>query len=83
MVKVEHWQDLISLNARILTNQRVIQLLPNIVWSVHVVFARPNQIFLYINNYIDWDQFNILFNLEFLSIRTRIADKIATSYNKR
>lgn len=82
MVEVERWRDPTSLNPRILTNRKVI-LLPNIVRSAHVVPAGPNPTFWYINNYIDWDQFNTLYNPEFLSIGTRVADKIATSYGKR
>ena len=82
MVEAECWRDLTSLNSRILTNRKLI-LLPNIIRSMHVVPTERNPIFWYINNYIHWEQFNTLYNPEFLPIGTRVADKIATLYSKR
>ena len=34
----------------------------------------------YINNYVDWDQYNTIFDLEFLTNGIRDADRIAMEY---
>ena len=35
-----------------------------ILCSTHIVFKDQNKLVFYINNYINWDQFNQLYNLD-------------------
>lgn len=48
-----------------------------------VVSIKLNTTFWYINNYIDLDQFNTFYNLEYFSVEIQVLDNILTSYSKK
>jgi hypothetical protein len=50
-----------------------------ILRSAHII-PTDNLGVYYVNNYVDWDQYNIIFDPEFLTNGIRDADRIAMEY---
>ena len=50
-----------------------------ILWSAHVI-PSDNDGTYYINDYVDWNQYNTIFDLEFLANSIREADRIAKQF---
>ena len=50
-----------------------------ILRSAHVIPSGNVGIY-YINNYVDWDQYNTIFDPEFLANSIREADRIAKQF---
>jgi hypothetical protein len=50
--------------------------LENVVRSAHVIPATPEHETFYVNNYIDWDQYNTLYDPEFLQKGKRLAQQL-------
>jgi hypothetical protein len=50
--------------------------LENIVRSAHVIPTGGEHETFYINNYIDWDQYNTLYDPDFIRNRDRLAKKL-------
>ena len=48
-----------------------------VVRSVHVVPKNQDKFVFYVNNYIDWDQFNQLYNLDWMKKRIRNVNAVA------
>ena len=49
-----------------------------VLCSIYMVFRDQNKFVFYINNYIDWDQFNLLYNLDW--IKKCIKNAYAVAY---
>ncbi len=80
MVEVEPWPITIGKNPRFLTGERIYSL-AHIIKGAHVIPASlPPVQYWFVNNYIDWDQFNTLYNKDFKRKGTRVADKIACQF---
>ncbi len=80
MVEVEPWPISIGKNPRFLTGERIYSL-AHIIRGAHVIPATlPPVQYWFVNNYIDWDQFNTLYDEDFERKGTRAADKIACQF---
>ncbi len=77
MVEVESWPITIGKNPRFLIGKRIYSL-AHIIRGAHVIPATlpPGQ-YWFVNNYIDWDQFNMLYDEDVKRKGMRVADKIA------
>ena len=80
MVEVEKARPSEARNPRTLGTRRFYSL-ANIERSAHLVPAtvRGKEIF-YINSFIDWDQYNSIYDPEFLTKSYRVAHEISTRY---
>ena len=80
MVEVEPWPASVAKNQRLLTGEKIFSL-AHIIRGAHVVpaTAAPVQ-YWFINSYVDWDQFNILYDEDFEVKGTCAADKIAAQF---
>ena len=63
MVKLKKMCVLIAKNSRNLGACRMIEIF-SILYNAHVIFRNQDKVVFYVNNYIDWDQFNQLYNLD-------------------
>ncbi len=80
MVEVESWSITIEKNSRFLIGKRIYSL-AYIIRGTHVISATlPSVQYWFVNNYIDWDQFNTLYNKDFKKKATRIVDKIICQF---
>ncbi len=80
MVEVEPWPITIGKNPRFLTREKIYSL-AHIIRGAHVILATlPPVQYLFVNNYIDGDQFNILYNEDFERKKMHAADKIAYQF---
>lgn len=77
IVEVEPWPISLRRSPRFFTGEKIYSL-AHIIRGAHVVLATllPVQ-YWFVNNYIDWDQFNTLYDKDFETKGTRTADKIA------
>lgn len=48
-----------------------------IMHSIHVILRNQGKIIFYVNNYIDWSQFNQLYTLDWLEKSVQNADVVA------
>ncbi len=48
-----------------------------VLHSAHVVPRNQDKVVFYVNNYIDWDQFNQLYDLDWMEKDIRNADTVA------
>ncbi len=80
MVEVEPWPITIGKNPQFLIGERIYSLV-HIIRGAHVILATlPLVQYWFVNNYIDWDQFNTLYNKDFERKGMRAADKIACQF---
>ena len=80
MIEVEEWLQSTVRTPRILTGRRFYKL-TNIIRSAHLIPGRCNgKDIFYVNNYIDFDQFNTLYDLEFEKNGTRAVLEVAGRY---
>ena len=78
MVEVEDWPQVRTQNPRNIGHRYFFDM-STILRSAHII--PTNNIGLYyINNYVDWDQYNTIFDPEFLTNGIRDADRIAMEY---
>ena len=80
MMKVEHWSKQIFKNSCFINDRRFYNML-TILRSLHVVstITKRKRIkqkdFFYINNFIDWDTYNIFYDKDFLTNETKAVKK--------
>ena len=80
MVEVEPWPTTEAKNQRFFTGERIYSI-PHIIRGAHVVPATAPLIqYWFVNNYIDWDQFNTLYDEDFETKGTCAADKVAGQF---
>jgi hypothetical protein len=77
MVKVEDWHLSQAMNARNLGPCWFYNM-STILCNAHIVPGTPGT--YYINNYVDWDQYNTLYNPDFITLGIRDADAIYKKY---
>ena len=78
MIELQKWTVHKARNARKLGGLRFYSM-STILRSAHVVPADKAGVF-YINNYIDWDQYNSVYDPDFLVSDYRVAEKFAKAY---
>jgi len=78
MVEVEDWPVVHSQNPRNIGHRCFFDM-SMILWSAHIVPTGTMGVY-YINNYVDWDQYNTIFDPDFIVNGTRDADRIAKQY---
>ena len=80
MVEVKLWQTSIAKNQRFFTKERIFFLV-YIIKKAHVVpiIATPVQ-YWFVNNYVNCDQLNTLYNKNFEAKETRARDKIVAQF---
>ena len=80
MVEFEPLPTFVAKNQRLLTGKRIFSL-AHIIRGAYVVPATAAPIqYWFVNNYIDWDQLNTLYDEDFEVKRTRAADKLAAQF---
>ena len=77
MIEVEPSLESQAKNPRKLGHRRFYEM-SNVIRSAHVVPAGKGR--SYINNYIDWDQYNTLYDVDFINNGTRVADRVAREF---
>ena len=78
MVEVEDWPQVHTQNPRNI-GYRCFFDMSTILRSAHIIPTNNTGIY-YVNNYVDWDQYNTIFDPEFLTNGIRDADRIAMEY---
>ncbi len=78
MVEVEDWPQVRTSNSRDLGHRYFFDM-STILRSAHVIPA-GNAGTYYVNNYVDWDQYNTIYDPDFLTNGIREADRIAKQY---
>ena len=63
MVELDKWQASMAENPCNLGAHRIIEV-SSVLHSVHIVPRDQDRMVFYVNNYIDWDQFNQLYNAD-------------------
>ena len=63
MVELEKWHASIEENPRNLGARHIIEV-SLILRNAHVVPRNQDRVVFYVNNYIDWDQFNQLYDAD-------------------
>ena len=80
IVEVKLWPIIIKKNPRFFT-EKWIYFLAHIIREAYMIPATlPPVQYWFVNNYIDCDQFNILYDKDFEKKKTRIIDKIACQF---
>ncbi len=80
MIKMKNWSINLIRNSQKLETHRFYWL-TNVIQSTHVMLMNENMNIYYVNNYIDWDQYNTLYDEDFLKKRHQKMnelDKIMT-----
>ena len=78
--EVEPWPTTEARHQRFLTGARIYSI-PYIIRGANVVPATAPLIqYWFVNNQIDWDQFNTLYDKDFETKRTRAVDKVAAQF---
>ena len=78
MVEVEDWPQVRTQNPRNISHRCFFDM-STILRSAHII-PTNNLGSYYVNNYVDWDQYNIIFDPDFLTNGIRDADRIAMEY---
>ncbi len=76
MIELEKMRALIAENPHNLGAHRIIEI-SLILRSAHVVPRDQDKGVFYVNNYIDWDQFNQLYDPDWMEKGIRNADEVA------
>ena len=80
MVEVELWPTSVAKNQRLLTGKRIFSL-TYIIRGAHVVPATAALVqYWFVNNYVDWDQFNTLYEKDFEVKGTCATDKVVAQF---
>ncbi len=80
MIKIKHWLKQIFKNSHFISDRRFYNML-TILRSLHIVLTITKRKkveqkdFFYINNFIDWDIYNIFYDKDFLTNETRTVEK--------
>src|SRR5580692_6023507 len=78
MVEVEDWPQVCTQNPCNIGHWCFFDM-STILRSAHIIPTNNTGIY-YVNNYVDWDQYNTIFDPEFLTNGIRDADRIAMEY---
>jgi hypothetical protein len=78
MVEVEDWPQVRTQNPRNISHRYFFDM-STILRSAHIIPTDNTGIY-YVNNYVDWDQYNTIFDPDFLTNGIRDADRIAMEY---
>ncbi len=79
-MKIKHWLKQIFKNSRFINDRRFYNML-TILRSLHVVSTITKQKkvkqrnFFYINNFIDWNIYNIFYDEDFLTNEMKVVEK--------
>ncbi len=79
-MKIEHWSKQIFKNSRFIDDRRFYNM-STILRSLHVMstITKRKKVeqkdFFYINNFIDWNIYNIFYDEDFLTNETRAVEK--------
>ncbi len=76
MIEVEQWSKNTVKKSWYLEYQRFYNM-STILWSAHLISTESKK-FFYVNNYINWDTFNILYEESFLKKRAWKTNKLAS-----
>ncbi len=76
MIELEKRRALITENPRNLGANKIIEI-SSVLCSAHVVPRDKDKFVFYVNNYIDWDQFNQLYHLDMIEKSIRNIDVVA------
>ena len=76
MVELDKWHASTAENPRNLGAHRIIEV-SLVLRSAHVVPRDQDRMVFYVNNYIDWDQFNQLYDADWFNKGIRNADAVA------
>ena len=76
MVELDKWHASTAENPRNLGAHRIIEVFL-VLRSAHVVPRDQDRMVFYVNNYIDWDQFNQLYDADWFNKGIRNADAVA------
>jgi hypothetical protein len=63
MIELKNWKNEIARNSRNLKTNKIYDI-SNVVWNVHVVLSEFEH--YYVNNYVNWDTYNIVYDENFL-----------------
>ncbi len=74
MHEVKNFSSNTSQNSRLLNSCHFYDL-SYIIRNAHLVFANQMCIRFYINNFIDWNQYNTVYDLNFMTSNKQIIDK--------
>ena len=80
MVEVEDWPVLGAKNPRKLGHRCFFEM-STILRSAHIIPSGTPGMY-YINHYVDWDQYNTIYDLDFFANGIREADVIEKQYSK-
>ncbi len=75
MIKLEKMCASIAENLRNFGAHQIIEI-SSVLYSAHVVPRDQDKVVFYVNNYIDWDQFNQLYNPDWMEKCIRNADAV-------
>ena len=78
MVEVENWLQIRTQNPRNIGHRYFFDM-SIILQSAYIIPTNTTGLY-YVNNYVDWDYYNTIFDLEFLANSIRDVDKIAIEY---
>jgi hypothetical protein len=78
MVEVEDWLQVRSQNPWNIGHWCFFDM-STILRSAHIILTGITGLY-YINNYVDWDHYNTIFDPDFLTNGIRDADRIAMEY---
>ncbi len=76
MIELEKMRASIAENSRNLGTYRIIEI-SSVLGSAHVVPRDQDKVVFYVNNYNDWDQFNQLYDPDWMEKGIRYADAVA------
>ena len=76
MVELDKWQASTAENLHNLGTHCIIEV-SLVLRSAHVVLRDQDKMVFYVNNYIDWDQFNQLYDADWFNKGIRNADAVA------
>jgi len=75
MIEMKNWSINLIRNSRKLKAHQFYWL-TNVIWSAHVMLINENMSIYYVNNYIDWDQYNTLYDEDFLKKRRQKMNEL-------
>ena len=78
MVEVEDWPQVRTQNPRNIGHRCFLNM-SRLLQSAHIIPTDNTGVY-YVNNYIDWDQYNMIFDPDFLTNGICDADRIAMEY---
>ena len=79
MIEVEKMHTLTAENSRNLSAHQMIEI-SSILHSAYMVPKDQNKFVFYVNNYIDWDQFNQLYDLDWIKRGIRNANTVSRKF---